>query len=147
MKVKTFFWIAIVSFLLVSCGATYRYQSRFTENPPNLGIDKAAFMASYGSPFRYNSYYDDSGALCEELIYREIIEHEGGTFTFGDVRAVNSIFQFRNKILQSQFQEDDMNYQVEKERAKDRKLIEEQIKTEKERIDIKKERIEKETKK
>ena len=144
MKVKKFFWIATISLLLISCGTMHRYQSRFTENPPSLGIDKATFMATYGSPFRYNSYYDDSGALCEELIYRETIDHGGGTFTFGDVRAVNSIFQFRNKTLQSQFQEDDMNYQIEKERAKDRKLIQEQLKTEKERIDVLKERSEKE---
>ena len=135
MKVKTLLWIATISFLLVSCGTINRYHSRFTEHPPNLGMDKASFMATYGSPFRYNTYYDDSGELCEELIYREIIEHEGGTFTLGDVRAVNSIFEFRNKILQSQFQEDDMNYQIDKERARDRKLIEEQIKTEKERIE------------
>ena len=135
MKVKTLLWIATISFLLFSCGTINRYHSRFTENPPNLGMDKASFMATYGSPFRYNTYYDDSGELCEELIYREIIEHEGGTFTLGDVRAVNSIFEFRNKILQSQFQEDDMNYQIDKERARDRKLIEEQIKTEKERIE------------
>ncbi|NLA62443.1 MAG: hypothetical protein GX857_04350 [Bacteroidales bacterium] len=146
MKVKTLFWIATVSFLLVSCGM-HRYQSRFTENPPNLGVDKDTFMAIYGTPFRYNSYYDDSGALCEELIYREIIDHEGGTFIYGDVRAVNSIFEFRNKILQSQFQEDDMNYQIEKDRAKDRKLIEEQIKTDKERLEIQKERLEKESEK
>ena len=147
MKVKTLLWIATISFLLVSCGATHRYQSRFTENPPSLGIDKTTFMASYGPPFRYNTYYDDEGVLCEELIYREIIEHEGGTFTLGDIRAVNSIFEFRDKILQSQFQEDDMNYQIEKKRARDRKLIEEQIKTEKERLDIEKERSEKEKKK
>ena len=52
MKVKTLLWIATISFLLVSCGATHRYQSRFTENPPSLGIDKTTFMASYGPPFR-----------------------------------------------------------------------------------------------
>ena len=144
MKVKTFFLIAIVSFLLVSCGATHPYQSRFTKNPPNLGVDKATFMAYYGTPFRYNTYYDDNGVLCEELVYREIIEHEGGTFTFGDVRAVNSIFEFKNNILQSQFQEDDMNYQIDQERAKERKLVEEQIKTERERLAIEKERLEKE---
>ena len=147
MKVKTLFLIATVSFLMVSCGATHPYQSRFAKNPPSLGVDKATFMAYYGTPFRYNSYYDDSGALCEELIYREIIDHEGGTFIYGDVRAVNSIFEFRNKILQSQFQEDDMNYQIEKDRAKDRKLIEEQIKTDKERLEIQKERLEKESEK
>lgn len=133
MKVKTLLLIATVSFLLASCGATHPYQSRFAKNPPNLGVDKATFMAYYGTPFRYNTYYDDNGVLCEELVYREIIEHEGGTFTFGDIRAVNSIFEFKNKILQSQFQEDDMNYQIEKKRARDRKLIEEQIKAEKER--------------
>lgn len=147
MKVKTLFLITIVSFLLVSCGALHPYHSRFAKNPPSLGIDKASFMATYGSPYRYNTYYDDSGALCEELVYREIIEHEGGTFTFGDVRAVNSIFEFKNNILQSQFQEDDMTCQIEQERAKERRLIEEQIKTEKERIEIQKERLEKEKEK
>lgn len=135
--------------LMTSCAAWRSpYASRFVTDPPGLGMDKDQFVGIYGAPFRQNVFYDEDNAYCEELIYREKIDHGGTTFTQGEERAINSIFLFKNGKLVSQFQEDDADYQLQLERNRERRLIKEQIDAEKaraaaeqERIAIEKERI------
>lgn len=146
--IQLFFTLLSLAFL-TSCSAFKgTYSSRFVGNSPQLGMEKSAFVAMYGSPLRQNAFYDENNVPCEELIYREEIEHGGGTFTQGEYRALNSVFLFKNGKLVSQFQEDDREYQFQLERARERRLIEERINAEKakaaaekERIEVEKERI------
>ena len=127
--------------LLASCGSLrHPYVSRFVTNHPRLGMDKESFVATYGTPYRQNSFFDEDNRFCEELIYREIIAHGGTWYSEGEVRALNSIFFFRSGKLVSQHQEDDWEFQQQLERARERKLIEESIKAEKERAAAEKER-------
>ncbi len=108
--------------------------------PPRLGMTKQAFIDAYGVPLRQNIFYDENSSYCEELIYRELINNSG------EERAINSIFLFRDGKLDSQFQEDDREYQHKLERLREQQLIKDRIETEKERIAVEKERIEKEKK-
>lgn len=154
MKPTHIFTILMLA-MITSCAAFRNpYSSRFVDNAPQLGMAKPDFVAIYGSPFRQNVFYDENNAYCEELIYREEIEHRGGTFVQGEPRALNSIFLFRNGKLVSQFQEDDEEYQFQLERARERQLMKERIDAEKaraaaerERAAAEKERIEIEKKK
>lgn len=127
--------------MITACGV-FRgtYSSRFVENAPQLGMAKADFVAMYGTPLRQNTFYDENNVYCEELIYRERIDHDGGTFVQGELRAINSIFLFRNGRLESQFQEDDQEYQFQLEKARERRLIQESIDAERERAAAERER-------
>lgn len=142
------FLIFFLFTLLPAC-ASFRsvYSSRFVDIPPQLGMTKADFVAIYGNPFRQNVFYDEYKVYCEELIYREEINHGGSIFQVGEMRALNSIFLFKNEKLESQFQEDDEEYQFQLQRARERQLIRERIDAEKERTAAEKERLEIEKKK
>lgn len=134
--------VAALVLLVTSCAAWRSpYASRFVTDPPHLGIDKEQFVGVYGAPFRQNVFYDENNVYCEELIYREEIEHGGTTFIQGEQRAVNSIFLFKDGELVSQFQEDDADYQLQLERNRERRLIQEQINAEKERTAAERERL------
>ncbi len=139
MKSKTIltFISLVLVFILQSCGIGI---SRFVKNAPRLGMTKQAFIDAYGVPLRQNIFYDENSSYCEELIYRELINNSG------EERAINSIFLFRDGKLDSQFQEDDREYQHKLERLREQQLIKDRIETEKERIAVEKERIEKERK-
>lgn len=140
MKPTHIFYVLLIA-ILASCGVfRSAYSSRFVDNAPQLGMTKSDFVAMYGSPFRQNVFYDEDGVYCEELIYREEIEHGGSTFVQGEHRALNSIFLFKNGKLVSQFQEDDEEYQYQLERARERRLIQEGINAEKERAAAERER-------
>lgn len=140
-KLNVFIFAALM-FLMASCSAwRSAYASRFVTNPPQLGASKDSFVTAYGAPFRQNVFYDDHHDYCEELIYREEIEHGGGTFVKGEDRAVNSIFLFKNGKLVSQFQEDDADYQLRLERDRERRLIKEQIDAENARTAAERERL------
>lgn len=142
------FLILFLFALLTAC-STFRsvYSSRFVDNAPQLGMAKADFLAVYGKPFRQNVFYDEHDVYCEELIYREEINHGGSTFVQGEWRALNSIFLFKDEKLVSQFQEDDEEYQFQLQRARESQLIRERIDAERERTAAEKERIEIEKKK
>lgn len=139
---KKSLFIIIVLSLLSACGAVRPAASLFVLNSPKLGIDKETFIAQYGAPYRLSTFYDDNGVLCEELIYREIIEHGQTTHLRGEIRAINSFFLFRNGELVSQHQEDDIEYQIKLDRERERQLIQEKIKADKERADAERERTE-----
>lgn len=143
MKTNYFSAFLLLFSIMTSCGTLPHY-SRFSQSPPQLGTDKANFLDTYGPPFRFSNFYNEDGFLCEELIYRETINHGGTGIVVGELRAVNSIFLFVEGELVSQFQEDDISFLEERERDKERELIEKRIKIEQERIEIEKERIKKE---
>ncbi|HHT21763.1 MAG TPA: hypothetical protein GXZ87_00405 [Bacteroidales bacterium] len=138
---KNTLFLLLLSFLAVSC-TTLRKSSQFIDTPPLLGMKKSEFISLYGSPFRQNVFYDTDSAFCEELIYRERVELGGNAFYHGEIRAINSIFLFRNDKLTSQFQEDDIEYQYQLQKQREQSLIREQIEAEKERAEAEQERLE-----
>lgn len=140
MKQKNTLLLIALSALLISCGSIFPTTSRFVAQTPHIGMDKETFVATYGAPFRQNVYYDDNNAYCEELLYRERIEHGATTYASGELRVVNSIFLFREGKLVSQFQEDDDEFQILLERDKERRLIKESIDAEKDRAAAERER-------
>ncbi len=123
MKYRQIYIVIIICTLFFSCASQFIYQSNFVKNPPSLGMDKSSFLAVYGAPFSINSYMDEDGAVCEELVYKEKIDHNGSWLLIGDIRFLNSIFVFKNGKLVSQTQEDDWMYQEQQERKKDRKAL------------------------
>lgn len=148
---KNIFFISFVLLIFVSSCDSLRLSnsSRFVLNAPQLGMNKADFVSIYGAPFRQNVFYDEQNVYCEELVYREEIEHGGNAFRTGEFHALNSIFLFKNGKLVSQFQEDDVEYQIKLEKQREQNLIREKINAEKERAaaeraraDADKERIE-----
>ncbi len=141
ISIKNTLLLLMLSFLAVSC-VTFRPSSQFIEKTPKLGMTKTEFIALYGNPVRQNLFYDADSAYCEELIYRERVEIGRGVNTIGEIRAINSIFLFKNGKLTSQFQEDDIEYQYQLQKQREQRLIREQIEAEKERAEAEKERLE-----
>ena len=139
MKPIHIFYIFLFA-ISTACGTGRPAASRFVEHSPQLGINKESFIGTYGNPYRQNVFYDEEGAFCEELIYRELIQLGETTFSLGEPRAINSVFLFRDGKLVSQIQEDDMEYQHQLERARERRLIKEGIDAEKERAAAERER-------
>ncbi len=95
--VHIFFIFPIV---LITSYAAFRnpFSSRFVDNASQLGMTKSDFIATDGSLFWQNMFYDENNTYCEGLIYREEIEHGGNTFVQGEASALNSIFLYINNI-------------------------------------------------
>ncbi len=127
-------------FILASC-QVYPTSSRFTMQPPKMGITIEQFVAQFGVPLKQDKYYDNNNNYFEELMYREYINGNQLQYNY-DIRAINSFFLFKNGKLISQHQEDDFEYQKQREREEDREMIRKQIETERKRIETERERIE-----
>ncbi len=140
MKFK-YLIIVVLAFIFTSCLSSLPTTSRFVAQSPNIGMNIKEFVAFYGAPLNYSKFYDEANDYCEELRYRERI-HLGQGFYGSEIRAINTVFLFKNGKLVSQYQEDDLEYQRQLERDEERALIRKQIQTEKERIETEKERLE-----
>lgn len=114
-----------ITFISIICLAFFASctpgRSLFTGGTVTLGMSIEEFTAKFGKPLTQSIFVNENGAHCEELVYSEDIFHN-------EQMRINSRFLFVDGKLVSQTQDEDFHYKMERERAKEREFIREEIK-------------------